>query len=194
MRVPATAGADGVEVALHVLGTTACGRLAGQHALEMLSREIVLPFEEECASQFETWPGAIGMEDQNAPQRRDGCVQQSLPGLFIETGRVSTAPMPASPVSKSTSTSSALASSRGRKSLIASRWRPVADERFGILDAGLQRSRHQQKKRRVSPTIVTLMNSVRMWEVRLGGEPGRVISLSRISAESFEVLCFVLEK
>ena len=53
MPVPATAGADGVEETLHVFHH-GLGRIAGQHAFEMVPGQVVIPREEESAGQFET--------------------------------------------------------------------------------------------------------------------------------------------
>ena len=71
MRVPAAAGADDVEEALHVLGN-GFGRLAGQHALEMPPGQIVLSRIEKGAGQFEAWSGEIGVADEHGAEARDG--------------------------------------------------------------------------------------------------------------------------
>ena len=143
MRVPATAGADGVEVALYVLHHR-LGRFAGQHALEMLPSEIVLPFEEEGAGQFEPWPGTIGMEDENTPQGGDGRVQQGFTGLFIKTGRARCAN---ARQSRQQEHFHVVRIGLHQRSQNLERFQvaSILDQFFGIFDAGLQRCRHQQK-------------------------------------------------
>ena len=85
VRVPTTAGADGVEVTPHVLHH-GFGRFAGQYAFEMMAGQVVLPCKEESAGQFETRSAQVGLENQNAPQSGDGGVQQGSTGFVLQTG------------------------------------------------------------------------------------------------------------
>ena len=143
VRVPTAPGADGVKVALHVLHY-GCGRFAGQHALEMLPGQLVLSLEEEGSGQLEARPAQVGLEDQNASQRRDGGVQQGLSGLVIEAGSIRRADARQSRQQENFHIVRIDLQQRPEKFErieVAS----IMDQFFGILDAGLQRSRHQQK-------------------------------------------------
>ncbi len=144
MRVPTAAGADGVEVTPHVL-RHGFGRFAGQYALEVGAGQFVFPLEEESAGQFETGSGEIGLENQNASQGGDGRVQQGFSGLIIEVGRACSADARQSRQEKEVDVVRFGRQER-LEQLEGLEVASLVDERFGILEAGLQGSRHQQTK------------------------------------------------
>ena len=143
VRVPAAPGADGVEVAPHVFHY-GIRRFAGQHAFEMLPGQFVLLLEKEGSSQFEARSAQIGLENQNASQSGDGRVQQGFPGFVFETRRAGSADASQSCLEKEVYIVG-IGRQEGLEKLKRFEVASFADKFFGIFDAGLQRSRHQQK-------------------------------------------------